>query len=188
MSIKPLPTWISTYESKLKAHYDACIILPTKPIADFWQDWVDSNTIGIQSAAPYAGANGTTVATTFAPVVFSTTMTAPQSAKVLADAWKAYYVAITWAPLPPPAAPFSVIQAVVSSPLGVAAAYTALLAGLTAEFLLMPTNPATAFLEKSTAIGTLFRVATLAGGIQLDGLATSGSPPPPVSVSLSGVQ
>lgn len=188
MSIAPLSQWISTYQTKLQAYYTQCQTVPTTPVATFWQDWVDSNTKGIQSAAPYAGAKGTTTAGAFSPVVFSPSMLPPASALVLASAWKAYYSAITWAPMPSPVAPFSVILTVVSSPSGMAAAYSALLSGLTAEFLSLPPDPASAMATKATAIGTLFYTATLAGGIQLDGLATSGTPPPPVTVALSGVE
>lgn len=184
MSIKPLSDWISSYETKLKEYYDACLIVPTTPIATFWQDWVATNTTGITSAPPYVGANGTFSPTAFAPVIFNPSMLPPASAKVLADAWKAFYLSITWAPMPAPAAPFTTILSVVSSPLGTNAAYGPLLAGLTAEFFILPPNPATAFLEKSTAIGTLFYTATLAGGIKLDGTDSDSDP---ASVPFSGV-
>lgn len=177
MSITPITNWISTYESKLNDYYDQYQLDPSYEIVKFWAGWVNSAGTGIQVAPPYAS-TGTTSEGSFSPVNFTPSMLAPQSALVLANAWQSWALGITWQ-VPAPVPPFSVIDTVVTSPLGVAAAYVLLLAGLTAEFLTpSPPDGDAAMLIKKTAIGTLFYTATLSMGVQISGLGIGGPPPP----------
>jgi hypothetical protein len=185
MTVKPVSDWASSYKSGLEAYYARAASNPTEDASKFWQDWMDENTQGIEMLAPYSG-SGVTTKTDFAPVSFSPSMMAPQSAKVLADCWQSYVNAITWSP-PPPAPPFSVITAAIPSTLGITAAYSALLSGLIAEFLIMPPDPTTALVTKAAAISALFYTATISSGVQLDGLAIPGAPPPPLTVPYTPV-
>jgi hypothetical protein len=108
--------------------------------------------------------------------------TAPIIAKKMADAWKAWISAITYAPAPP-APPFSQILSVTPSQVGILVAYSTLLSGLTAEMLVVPPDPNSAFKLKAVAMGTLFYTATVSAGVQIDGLSLS-VPPAPLSIPL----
>lgn len=188
MPLKAQSDWASSYESGLKDYYSAYGANQALQVITFWQPWVANNCAGLESAAPYDGSVAVIDPTAFAPVDFAGVSSAVQAAQVLADAWKAFMEGLTWPPTATVAAPFSVISEIATSETGLAAAYSALLLGLVAEMAALPPDPLTAFAAKAAAMATLFRTATLAAGIQLDGLATSGTPPPPVSVPLSPIK
>lgn len=187
MPLKPQADWADSYESGLTDYYEAYGDNPALQVITFWQPWIAENCAGLESAAPYTGSAAVITPTAFAPVDFTGVSSAVQAAQVLADAWQAFMTALTWPPTAAVAPPFSVISAIQTSPTGMAAAYTVLLSGLVAEMAALPPDPLTAFALKSAAFATLFRTATLAAGIQLDGLAIGGTPPPPVSVPLSPI-
>jgi len=180
MPIKAVKSWIDTYEPGIQKHFDAMGKgLPDK-IEDFWQKWVDSNGQGLEVGPPYA-TKGTTMPTAFS-LSLPPTGTAPIIAQLMATAWKGWFQAITFAP-PAPAPPFSAILSVTASPVGLALAYSTLLAGLIAEMAIIPPDPASAFKLKAAKYGLLFYTATISVGVQIDGLSMS-APPVPLSLPL----
>lgn len=188
MPLKPQPDWESSYKDGLAAYYQAYGLNQSLSVETFWQPWVAQNCVGLSSAAPFTGSAAVITPTAFSPVDFTGAASAAQSAQILADAWQAFMTALTWPPTISPAPPFGTILSVTTSPTGLAAAYATLLSGLIAEMGTLPPDPLTAFDLKGAAMATLFRGATIAAGIEIDGLATAGTPPPPVSLPLSPIE
>lgn len=185
MTVPPATALSSTYEPKLKDYYAQYQMNQAYLVSNFWQAWLDPGIAGIESAAPFPGSSGTTAAGNFAPLPLEGAASAAAIAAILATGWQNYMLAITWPPMPP-AAPFSAITSVVTSPTGVAAAFAILFSGLLAELVVVPPDPTTAFQEKGDAFAALFRTATLATGIMIIGLGI-GAPPPPLIIPLSPV-
>lgn len=177
MAMKPLSDWIATYEPRCKDYYALAGAAPGIPAEVMWQSWVDPNAQGIAVIPPYATSTGTTTKGNFSPIVTGAAMLPPVTALMIATAWLNWYTSITWS-TPAPAPPFSVIFSVVSSPAGSAASFAILLAGLIAEFSILPSDPATAFQLKATAYATLINTATKTAGVQISGLGIGGPPPP----------
>ena len=182
MAMTPVTNWISTYESKQKDYMEQSMNNPAADPAEWWRLWVNDAAQGIQAGPPYSLSMGTTDMGAFAPVKFPKAGTPVQCAIVLANAWKAWYMAIKWNPCPP-IPPFSVIEKVEASPVGVPLAYATLLSGLIAEFAIVPPDPLLAFKLKATSFGSLFYTATLSAGIQITGKSTS-SPPVPLVIPM----
>lgn len=175
----------STYSPLLQAYYKQFQANQAYLVKNFWEQWLDPGVKGIASAAPFPGSSGSTDLSAFAPLPLEGAKSVAQTAVMLASGWLNYVNAIKWNPMSP-VPPFSAITAVITSPVGAAAAYATLLAGLIAELTLVPPDPASAMAAKATAFATLFHAATAAVGIQITGLGI-GSPPPPLVVPLSPV-
>lgn len=181
MPMQAVSAWGSSYKQKNEDAFknaESGVDLTSK----VWGDWTNTNGIGIEVAPPYKS-SGVCLEANFPIPVFSPTGTPVDSATVLANSWKAWYKAIVFSPAPP-LPPFSIITAVIPSPVGIEVAYAALLSGLIAEFTLIPPDPLTAFDLKGVSFGTLFYTACVSAGVQIDGIAIPGAPPPPLSLPL----
>lgn len=186
--VNPPPAWASSYESIFKDTFkkvDQKQIDGVTGVAQAWAKWVNDNGKGIQGVVPTAAPltiSGTTNQAAFAPVVFAVPGVPPAAAAVLATAWQAWAMSIVW-PVPPPAPPFSAILSVTTNPATAAAAYATLLAGLIAEFAVVPPGPA-GLPAKYMNLGTLFSTATKSMGILVTGLSLPS--PTPVPLVLPG--
>jgi hypothetical protein len=187
MTINPLDLWASSYESKWKEVFDAAKgegFNGAKATADAWAAWNDSNANKLQCISPTAAAvtlPGMSKPAAFSPVSFSAAKTAPQSADVLASAWKAWASAITW-PMVPPAPPFSAILSVHTDATSVTGAYANLLAGLIAELAVVPKDTP-GVQNKYKSLGNLFRTAASSLQVEFVGLNMS-APPAPLKISV----
>jgi len=182
MPMLALPAWQKDYEPQFKNAFDTAAATGVDLTKKVWGQWVNKNGTGIEVVPPYKSL-GTALPTNFPDPAFIPGGTVVNAATALADAWKAWYSAITFTTAPP-VPPFSVIIAIVPSQVGIATAYAALLSGLIAEMTLIPPDPLTAFLAKGISYGTLFYSACVTAGVQIDGIAIPGAPPPPLSLPL----
>jgi len=182
MPMQAVPAWGSSYKKKMDDAFKAAAATGVDLTLQVWGDWTNTNAIGIEVAPPYKS-SGVSSQGSFPPPAFSPSGTPVDSATALANSWKAWYSSIVFS-LPPPVPPFSVIIAVIPSQVGIAAAYAALLSGLIAEFTVIPPDPLTAFDFKGAAFGALFYGACVSAGVQIDGIAIPGAPPPPLSLPL----
>ena len=184
MPVKPAPVWGQTLEKKIKESFDNVdkkIVPGLLATGKAYQSWINENAVGISTLPPFAGSNGTNTAGAFNPVIFGVPGDPVSAAAIMSTAWFAWYMAITWTPIPP-VPPFSAIALVSSSPVGAAAAQALLLAGLLAEFALVPPIPALGK-TKYPRIAQLFYTATTTAGVMITGLGI-GAPPPPLILPL----
>jgi len=181
MPMQAVSAWGSDYKKKFEDAFKSALA-GVDPTLKVWGDWTNFNAIGIEVAPPYKS-TGLCKVTSFPIPSFSPMGTPVDSAIALASSWKAWYSDIKFS-VPPPTPPFSLITSVIPSPVGIEVAYAALLSGLIAEFTIIPPDPLTAFDLKGVAFGTLFHTACVSAGVQIDGIAIPGSPPPPLSLPL----
>lgn len=194
MPIQPIPTWADSYDkifnTKSKQTPNGVEVTPAFAIADqplLWQKWVHENINGVEGAPPYA-AKGTTNQSAFPPVAGPSPGAPPAPAALIASGWMAYMSAITWVP-PAPIPPFSAITSVITSPVGLAAGYSSILAALLSDMALVPSGPLPAVeamsKAKATTLSTAFYTSTLACGIMIIGLSLPAPTPAPLVLPLS---
>ncbi len=185
--INPAPMWGSSYKSTWEKVFKDSKddgFDGKSAATQAWQKWNNDNAKGISCISPIASAvmlSGTTVQTAMSPLDFSSSTGAPQAAKILAEAWKAWATAIIWVP-PPPAPPFSAIGSVMIDQSSLSAAYAALLAGLIAEMAVMPVGDAGAEV-KYKSMGTLFYTAAISLKVMFIG-ASMSAPPVPLTIPM----
>jgi hypothetical protein len=179
--IKTVDVWVSTYQDtweKVFKDAQGAGFNATQATTLAWQKWNNDNAKEISCISPIASAvkiQGSTNQTAMAPLDFSGASSAPQSAQILASAWKAWASSIIWTP-PPPAPPFSAIASVIIDQSSLAAAYATLLSGLIAEMAIIP--PAGGAQTKYQAMGNLFYTAAVSLKVMFNGSSMSAPPAP----------
>jgi hypothetical protein len=151
-------------------------------VTKMWQQWNNDNAKTIGCTAPLTvpvPLKGSTTEKNFSPCNFKASKSGAQFAQILADSWKAWASTITWTVIPP-APPFMTITSIITDPLTVTAAHSALIAGLIKEMNKVPKTVEEGKL-KSMAFSELFYKAVSTLQVKFIGTGI-GSPPPPLII------
>jgi hypothetical protein len=146
---------------------------------EIWRKFVTDSAAGLAVVPPF-GYSATFNKDAFNPLSLGPGGNLASTAASIASAWANWFTAITWSFTPAPIPPFTLsVVSVVSNPATVAAAQATLMAGLMAEFAIIPPNPEAAKLKHQT-IAALFYTATITPGVLISGIV-AGAPPVPLS-------